>query len=133
MVDHTNISRDTRHSVMLSTTVERFGKFAATVHRLRNLSARGGCIATAAHFRVGETVVVHVGSLAGVAATVRWVDTDLAGLMFASFIDLDAALANAAIKPPAPVTKVFPTKPAIEDGHRSVADTSPSHTFTLPR
>lgn len=101
MLDHAQPLREPRHCVLLSATVERFGKVRTTVHRVRNLSSAGACIASASEFRRGETLVISVGALHAVPGTVKWVDRDLAGLMFATPIDLAAARAKAAIKPKA--------------------------------
>lgn len=91
--------RDPRYSVMLSATVERFGRPQTTHHRVRNLSRGGACIASAGTFRLGETVIVGVGTLSEVGATVRWTSSDHAGLAFAEPIDMSAARAKAAIRP----------------------------------
>lgn len=83
--------REARESVFLSALVTRFGAAAPTRHRVRNLSASGACIDQADVLRQGQTIVVDVGQLAEVGATVRWVDGGLAGLQFAQQIRMDAA------------------------------------------
>jgi len=90
--------REPRYSVMLSATVERFGRPVTTYHRVRNLSRGGACIASSGSFRTGETVIVGVGTLSEVGATVRWTGGDHAGLAFAEPIDLAAALAKTAVR-----------------------------------
>ena len=104
------IDREPRHSVLLSATVERFGKLQTTLHRIRNLSSGGVCIGTAAAFQRGETILVSVGSLKAVGGTVRWVEKDLAGILFAQAIDVDAARAKTMIraKPQAMATRFRP-------------------------
>ena len=52
--------------------------------------------------RPGATVLVSVGVLKAIGATVVWVKDDLAGLRFAETIDPDAARSKAIIAPPKP-------------------------------
>ena len=83
--------REARESVFLSALVTRFGAVEPTRYRVRNLSASGACIDQAEVLRQGQTIVVDVGQLAEVGATVRWVKAGLAGLRFAQQIHTDAA------------------------------------------
>lgn len=83
--------REARESVFLSGMVTRFGQPAATRHRVRNLSPNGACIDSADMLRQGQTVLIDVGVLAEVGATVAWVKSGLAGLKFAHPIDIGAA------------------------------------------
>lgn len=76
-------SRETRESVFLSAVVTGFGGGEPTRHRVRNLSAQGACIDHAASLRKGQTVLIDVGVVQELGATVRWVEGDLAGLKFA--------------------------------------------------
>jgi len=99
MLEPVPTTREPRHCVLLSATVERFGRVRTTLHRIRNLSAAGACIATASDFRRGETIVISVGALRAESATVKWVENDSAGVMFVKPIDLAAARSKAAIKP----------------------------------
>ena len=85
--------------MLLTAAVERFGKVEVSQHRVRNLSERGACIDRAEAFRKGETLVVSVGALMAVSATVRWAEDGHAGLQFCQPIDLDAAREKAAIRP----------------------------------
>lgn len=101
-------TRVPRASVMLSAAVECFGGGAATKHRVRDLSPAGIRIDQATGMRVGTTVLISVGALEAVGATVRWVTDDCAGLVFAEQIDPAQARMRAAIAPgrsatPAPV------------------------------
>ena len=45
--------RAQRHRVLLSAVAERFGKAEESRHRVRNLSASGGCIDRAGEFSKG--------------------------------------------------------------------------------
>ena len=83
--------REPRESVFLSGLVTRFGQGAPTRHRIRNLSPRGACLDQAEPLRQGQTVLLDVGVLAEVGATVVWVKDGLAGLKFAHHIEIGAA------------------------------------------
>lgn len=83
--------REARESVFLSAAVTRFGGGAPTRHRVRNVSPNGACVDGADSLRQGQTVVIDVGQLAEVGATVRWVKAGMAGLKFAHPISIDAA------------------------------------------
>ncbi|OWK29383.1 PilZ domain-containing protein [Sphingomonas dokdonensis] len=91
--------RAPRHSVFLSATVEHFGKRQPSTHRVRDLSVGGVRIDHAEGFVVGATVLVTVGALESVAATIVWVKDGAAGLKFAQQIDPQAARARAAVAP----------------------------------
>ncbi|URW74917.1 PilZ domain-containing protein [Sphingomonas donggukensis] len=94
------LDREARVSVMLSAEVERFGVSSVSMHRVRNLSRHGACIDQAGRFVRGQTIVVTVGTVAALGASVVWVSGEQAGLRFAQPIDVDAARAKAAIPPP---------------------------------
>jgi hypothetical protein len=83
--------RETRESVFLSAVVTGFGQSAPTTHRARNVSTNGVCVDRAETLKRGQTVVVDIGMLEAVGATVRWVNGTLAGLKFAHPIPIDAA------------------------------------------
>lgn len=91
--------RAPRQGVMLSATVEYFGGAEPSRHRVRDLSVGGMRIDQAAGVRVGATILVTVGALKSVGATVAWVQDDSAGLKFARAINLDDARTKAAIAP----------------------------------
>lgn len=91
--------REPRDSVMLSAIVERFGSAMPTRHRIRDLSTGGVRIDQAAGLHVGATVLVSVGVLQAVGATVVWVRDGSAGLRFLEPINPDDARAKAAIAP----------------------------------
>ena len=84
---------------MLSAIVERFGGEEPTEHRVRDLSTIGVRIDQAAGIPVGATVLVSVGRLQAIGATVVWVKDGSAGLKFAHSIDPDDARAKAVIAP----------------------------------
>ncbi|MBN2973335.1 PilZ domain-containing protein [Roseomonas aeriglobus] len=87
--------------MFLSATAERFGRAATTMHRVRNLSTAGACIDACDTFRVGETLVIGIGTLSEVGAQVRWAKDGLIGLQFVVPIETASALARTA-KPPQP-------------------------------
>lgn len=103
-------SRQPRPSVMLSATIEGFGGGAPSRHRVRDLSAGGMRIDQAGGIQVGSTVLVTVGALQAVGATVVWVKDGSAGLSFAEVINPDDAKAKVAVapKPAAPPTDRSP-------------------------
>jgi hypothetical protein len=83
--------REARESVFLSAVVTGFGQSVPTTHRARNVSPNGVCVDKAETLKRGQTVVVDIGMLEAVGATVRWVEGTLAGLKFAHPIRIDAA------------------------------------------
>ncbi|QNE32346.1 PilZ domain-containing protein [Sphingomonas sp. NBWT7] len=97
--DAGRMPRAPRQRVMLNAVIERFGGGPATQHRIRDLSSGGARIDQAEDLSPGATVLVSVGALAAVGATVSWVRDGTAGLQFAEQIDLEAARAKAAIAP----------------------------------
>ena len=85
---------------MLSATIEPFGGRTATRHRVRDVSPGGIRVDNVGALRPGATVLISVGALEAVGATVKWVGDGFAGLAFAEQIDPDDARRNAAIAPP---------------------------------
>ena len=83
--------REARESVFLSAAVTCFGTAEPTRHRVRNLSDHGACIDQAGMLRPGQTVLVDIGEIEELGATVQWVAADLAGLKFAHLIRRTAA------------------------------------------
>lgn len=90
-------NRETRNSVMLSAIVEGLGNARQTRHRVRDLSAGGARIDQAQALQKGASVLVSIGALHAVAATVIWVENGLAGLQFAQPVVTDEARAKVAI------------------------------------
>jgi hypothetical protein len=86
---------------MLIATVEHFAGQVATRHRVRDLSPGGIRIDNAAGLRPGATVLISVGALEAVGATIKWVREGFAGLAFAEQINPDEARKKAAIAPSA--------------------------------
>lgn len=110
------VDRAPRLNVMLMAVVETFqGK--SSRHRVRDVSSGGARIDTAGGLQAGATVLVTIGTLEAVAATVVWVRPPLAGLQFAHSIDVEQATARAAngsgMKPGA--TTISPTAGWIEN------------------
>lgn len=89
------VERAPRRSVFLNALVETF-QGTSTHHRVRDVSATGARIDRAEKLLVRSTVLITVGSLEAVAATVIWVDSD-AGIKFAQPIDVEEATARAAL------------------------------------
>lgn len=101
--DHTTSQREPRQSVFLSATLERFGSGETTKHRVRDLSSHGMRIDRAAELRVGATVLVAVGQLEAVGATIVWAKEGSAGVKFVRAIDPDQARGKTAVRPKANV------------------------------
>lgn len=101
-------ARAQRASVMLSATVRSEAGAIPTLHRVRDISTGGMRIDGASSLKPGLTVLVSVGAIENVDATVKWVRQDFAGLAFSIDIDpLDArkkaALGGVPPANPAPV------------------------------
>lgn len=90
------VDRAPRRNVMLSALVETF-QGTSSCHRIRDVSTGGARIDNAGGLRPGATVLVTVGTLNAVAATVVWVRSSLAGLRFATQVDVSRATANTSI------------------------------------
>lgn len=111
-----------RASVMLSATVEYFGGGAPTRHRVRDLSPGGIRIDQEGGMRVGATVLISVGALEAIGATVKWVADGCAGLAFAEQIDPELARARTAIAPRSSAASPFRQASAPTAGAGWVAD-----------
>lgn len=100
-----------RQQVLLGAMVEMFGQGPGSRHRVRDLSATGVRIDAADRLSPGATVLISVGVLEAVAATVIWVRDGLAGLAFTRPIDPDAARSRTLVRlaPPPPPTRVAGT------------------------
>ena len=105
-------SREARESVLLAAEVSRFGISNVTKHRLRDLSPHGARIDQADALRRGETILVTVGSLAAIGATVMWVANGAAGLKFFEPIDPDAARSKTFVKTSLPNRDPQPSRPS---------------------
>ena len=90
--------RSPRESVMLRAVVTCFGGATPSEHRVRDLSSGGIRIDQADALKAGATVLVSVGALEAVGATVRWVKDGSAGLAFAELIEPAAARTRASIQ-----------------------------------
>lgn len=91
--------RQPRQNVLLGAEISGFGGGVPTKHRVRDLSSTGAKVDRAGSLKVGSTVLVSVGLLDQVGATVIWVKDDMAGLKFAETIDPDAARSKAIVGP----------------------------------
>lgn len=91
--------RQPRQNVLLGAEICGFGGGTPTKHRVRDLSSTGARVDRAGALKPGATVLVSVGVLDQVGATVVWVKGDSAGLKFAEAIDPDAARSRAIVAP----------------------------------
>ena len=79
--------REPRHHVMLSAEISASTSDTVTRHRVKDLSPGGARIDGADSLTPGSTVLVTVGALQAVGATVMWVRESMAGLRFVEEID----------------------------------------------
>lgn len=91
MTDTPGPDRQPRQNVLLSAELAGFGGGPPTKHRIRDLSSTGARLDRASALKAGATVLVSVGVLEQMGATVVWVKGDVAGLKFVEAIDPDAA------------------------------------------
>lgn len=105
--------RVARQNVFLSATLERFGSSVPTKHRVRDLSSGGMRIDQVDRLTPGATVLVTVGLLEAVGATVVWVQDGWAGLRFAANVSTDEARAKSAVAPKKPGTQQRPAAEVI--------------------
>lgn len=106
--------REIRESVLLAAEVSRFGNSAVTKHRLRNLSPNGAKLDKADALRRGETILIEVGSLPAIGATVMWVDRGDAGVKFFEAIDPATARAKTIVKTTPTRWALAPSNPSPE-------------------
>lgn len=99
--------RAPRHKVLLAAEISESRNSAPTRHRVRDISAAGARVDAADSLAKGSNVVVTLGSLRGVAATVAWAQGGDAGLSFESEINPEDARSR-----PANVTLARPLNPA---------------------
>ncbi|MBC9033719.1 PilZ domain-containing protein [Sphingomonas sp. JC676] len=110
--------REERSNVLLGAQIAGFGGGSPTHHRIRNLSTGGARVDRAGSLQVGATVLVSVGGLQEVGATVVWVKNDVAGLRFVETIDPDAARSNTFLS----LRSQRSDKPSNAERHTPVAD-----------
>lgn len=93
-------SREKRNSVIVRALVET-PDGRERERRVRNLSDRGACIEHDGELQAGMTLVLRMGAISDLYATVRWVSGRLAGLRFSETVNLDEARKprGAAIQP----------------------------------
>ncbi len=88
MTEDIPTTRPPRSSVMLSAHIFRERVAVPSVHRIKNISETGVCLAQDGELTEGTVVVLSVGQADHVAADVKWVDCKLAGLAFREPVDL---------------------------------------------
>lgn len=89
--------RAPRQSVFLSAEISGFHAPEPSRHRVRDLSTTGARIDGAHNLRSGATVLVSVGALRAIGATIIWLTDGVAGLKFAETIDPEMARARTAL------------------------------------
>lgn len=83
--------RAPRHKVLFGAQISEAADSPPTKHRIRDLSAIGARVDAATPLVQGLKVVVALGNLSDVLATVAWVKDGDAGLSFETRIDPEAA------------------------------------------
>ena len=91
-------TREPRQNVFLGAWITSFGRGEPTQHRVRDLSSRGARVDRAGSLKAGATILVSVGVLEEIGATVVWVKDDVAGLRFAEPIDPASARSNTILR-----------------------------------
>ena len=120
--------------MLLAAEVSRFSDPAVTKHRIRDLSPHGARLDKADALRRGETILVAVGSLAAIGATVIWVADEAAGLRFFEKIDPDAARSKTIVKPALSRRDLAPARPTPErEAQLAGWLASLENNYTLPR
>jgi hypothetical protein len=89
--DATFGSRIPRRQVLLGAEISGNDGSVPTKHRIKDLSVTGARVDRAEALKLGATVLVSVGALGAIAATVIWVRDGIAGLQFVEPIDPDEA------------------------------------------
>lgn len=87
----TMAQREPRSHVMLSARIWRDGWEEPSMHRLINISAHGACLGQATSLARDDVVIVQIGSMEPMEATVAWSRQGIAGLRFAEPIDVAQA------------------------------------------
>ncbi|MES2095187.1 MAG: PilZ domain-containing protein [Pseudomonadota bacterium] len=112
--------RSKRQQVLLGAEISRPDGSNPTRHRIKDLSATGARVDRAGALEPRAMVLITVGALEAIAATVVWVKGDVAGLEFAAPIDPDAARSKALVSsasPPAPGLKSPVLRPGAAPSH----------------
>lgn len=115
------VPRAQRGSVFLMAVIGRSGGTPTMRHRVRDISTGGVRVDNAAGLRPGTAVVVSIGALQAVEATVRWARDGLAGIAFDTPIDPGEARK----KPPAAPDGIGAATPAAPAGAASPASRKP--------
>ncbi len=111
--------RDPRQHVFLGAEISGFDRGSPTKHRIKDLSVTGARVDRAGKLVPGSTVLVSVGVLEAIGATVIWVKDDIAGLRFAEPIDPAAARSKTIMHAPGQLD--LSLKPAPTDEPRASA------------
>ncbi|MBZ9649982.1 PilZ domain-containing protein [Sphingobium sp. 3R8] len=97
MSSHVNRRVRPRVSVFLLASASGFEHGEPSRHRVRNISSGGVCVDGAEHLRVGQTLMLDIGRLEEIVATVAWTENGLAGMRFAEEIELGDATVRGGI------------------------------------
>ena len=110
------LPRAKRQHVLLGAEVTYADGTAPTRHRVKDLSTAGARIDRAGQLTPQSLVLITVGALEAVGATVVWVKNDVAGIQFVGPIDVNAARSKAlvaSVTPPEDGVARFVPRPSV--------------------
>jgi hypothetical protein len=112
--------RKKRQHVLLGAGISRPDGSQPTRHRIKDLSTTGALVDHAGDLEPHAAVLITVGALEAIAATVIWVKGTVAGVQFAVPIDPDAARSKSLVSsasPPAPGLKTPVFRPGVTESY----------------
>jgi hypothetical protein len=112
--------RPKRQQVLLGAVISRPDGSNVSRHRIKDLSTTGARVDGAGELAPNAMVLITVGALEAIAATVIWVKGDIAGVEFAKPIDPDAARSKSLVSsatPPARGVKAPVFRPGTATSH----------------
>lgn len=112
--------RPKRQHVLLGAVISRPDGSNESRHRIKDLSTTGARVDHAGDLAPQSMVLISVGALQAIAATVIWVKGDVAGVEFATPIDPDAARSKSLVSsasPSAPGVKAPVFRPCTAPSH----------------
>lgn len=97
--------RTQRHHVLLGAEIAYADGSTPTKHRIKDLSTTGALVDRAGELVPASLLLITVGRLEAIGATVIWVKDDVAGIQFIKPIDPDAARSKSLVSSVTPPTK----------------------------
>jgi hypothetical protein len=109
-----------RQNVLLGAAISRPDGSNPTRHRIKDLSTTGARVDRAGELEPDAAILITVGALEAIEATVIWVKGEVAGVRFAKPIDPEAARSKSLVSsasPPAPGLKTPVLRPGAVPSH----------------